>query len=130
MADQQKSPRTSLDTVIVFTSRMKELAEFYGQGLGIGPYQESPKHLGCIVGSVYFGFDQVDAGSDKSRNGPGPTVWFTVEDIEDSFRRLVELGAIVRYPPTKKPWGAVLSSFEDLDGNIFGISQRLESTDE
>jgi uncharacterized glyoxalase superfamily protein PhnB len=130
MPDQQKATETSLDTVIVFTSRMKALAAFYSQGLGIGPYQESPKHLGCRIGSVYFGFDQVDAESDKGPKGFGPTIWFTVEDIEDSFRRLVELGATVRYPPTKKPWGAKLASLEDLDGNIFGISQRLESTDE
>ena len=128
MSNQKKATGASLDTVIVFTSRMKDLAKFYSQGLG--PYQESPKHLGCMVGSVYFGFDQVDAEPDKRRNGFGPTIWFTVEDIEDSFRCLVELGATVRYPPTKKPWGAVLASLEDLDGNIFGISQRLESTDE
>ena len=117
---------TSLETVIVFTTRMKELAEFYCKGLDIGPYQESPQHLGCHAGSVYFGFDQADDESAKTRSELGPTLWFTVDDIHASFDRLVELGATVRYPPTEKPWGAILASLEDPDGNIFGISQRLE----
>jgi hypothetical protein len=48
---------TELTTAIVFTQRMEELARFYAEGLGIGPYQSSPRHLGCQVGAVYFGFD-------------------------------------------------------------------------
>ena len=126
MSEKGQPVGTSLETVIVFTARMKELADFYSKGLDIGPYQESPKHLGCHVGLVYFGFDQVDGELAEVRNGFGPTPWFTVEDIEDSFRRLVELGANVRYSPTKKPWGAVLASLADPDGNVFGISQRLD----
>ena len=117
---------TVLETVIVFTSRMNELAEFYRTGLGIGPYQESPQHLGCLVGSVYFGFDQVDDEPAEARSKLGLTIWFTVDDIHASLERLVELGATVRYPPTKKPWGAVLASLEDPDGNVFGIAQRMD----
>lgn len=121
---------TVLETVIVLTTRMNELAEFYCKGLDIGPYQESPQHLGCHVGSVYFGFDQVGDESAEARNKLGPTLWFTVDDIHAGFNRLVGLGATVRYPPTKKPWGAILASLEDPDGNIFGISQRLNDTNE
>lgn len=130
MSKKPQPVGTSLETVIIFTSRMKDLAEFYRQGLGLEPYQESPQHMGCLVGSVYFGFDQTDAGCAEARSRPGPTIWFTVEDIQDCFARLVELGATVRYPPTEKPWGAVLASLEDLDGNIFGISQRLDVTND
>jgi len=109
---------------------METLAAFYSAGLGIGPYQSSPSHLGCMVGSVYLGFDQVDAEPARLGGRCGPTIWFTVDDIHASFRNLVQLGAKVRYPPAKKPWGAVLASLEDPDGNIFGISQRLAEADE
>ncbi|MFC2078888.1 VOC family protein [Candidatus Bipolaricaulota bacterium] len=127
MPEKFESTGPSLDTVVIFTSRMKELAEFYKQGLGIGPFQESPQHLGCLVGSVYLGFDQVDDDSSDGRGTRGAAVWFTVDDIHASFDRLVDAGATVRYSPTKKPWGAVLASLEDPDGNIFGISQRSET---
>jgi len=125
MSKKLQPTGTVLETVIVFTSRMNELAEFYRIGLSIGPYQESPQHLGCRVGSIYFGFDQIDDESAETRGKLGPTIWFTVDDIQTNFDRLVKLGATIRYPPTKKPWGAVLASLEDPDGNVFGIAQRL-----
>ena len=120
----KKPAGTSLETVIVFTPRMKELTEFYSKGLGIGPYQESANHLGCRIGSIYLGFDQVEDKIAAAQSQLGPTLWFTVDDIHASFDTLVGLRATVRYPPTKKPWGAVLASLEDPDGNVFGIAQR------
>jgi len=126
MSKKPQIDGTSLETIIIFTCQMKALADFYRQGLDLGPYQESPHHLGCLVGSVYFGFDQIDADCAEVRSRSGPTIWFTVEDIQGCFTRLVELGAAVRYPPTEKPWGAVLASLKDPDGNTFGISQRLD----
>jgi len=117
----------SLETVIIFTTRMKELSDFYSQGLNIGPYQESPQHLGCHVGSVYFGFDQVHDEAAEVQSKFGPTFWFTVDDIRAHFDRLVELGATVRYPPTEKPHVGYLASLKDPDGNIFGIAQRRDA---
>lgn len=92
----------SLDTVIIFTTQMETLAEFYATGLGIGPYETSPGHLGCKVGSVYFGFDQVEALTGQTRR---VTLWFTMDDLQGTFDHLVQLGAEVRYPPMRKPWG-------------------------
>ena len=51
---------TLLETVIVFTTRMEELARFYQEALGIGPFERSPRHMGCRLGALYFGFDEVD----------------------------------------------------------------------
>jgi hypothetical protein len=30
----------------------------------------------------------------------------------------------LRYPPTRKPWGALLASLYDPDGNMVGLAQR------
>lgn len=117
---------TTLDTVIIFTERMHALAEFYADVLCIGPFESSPGHLGTQVGAVYFGFDQVEAvGGETPRQGV--TLWFEVDDLESAFQCAVEMGAEVRYPPTTKPWGAVLASVHDPDGNILGLSQRRGS---
>jgi uncharacterized glyoxalase superfamily protein PhnB len=113
----------ALETVIVFSPQMEQLAAFYGEALGIGPFETSPGHLGCQVGPVYIGFDQIDE-ADWLKGG-GVTLWFTVDDIEATFARLVELGATVRYRPTRKVWGPLLASVYDPDGNILGLSQRL-----
>jgi len=127
MSEKSQPSGPSLETVIIFTTRMKELSDFYSQGLNIGPYQESPQHLGCHVGSVYFGFDQVHDEAAEAQSKFGPTFWFTVDDIRAHFDRLVELGATVRYPPTEKPHVGYLASLEDPDGNIFGIAQRRDA---
>jgi lactoylglutathione lyase len=113
---------THLETVIIFTERMEELAQFYREAFQLDEYESSPQHLGQQVGPVYLGFDQVDEAE-----GPAPggvTLWFTVDNIHATFGRLVAQGAKVRYPPTQKPWGAFLASVYDPDGNMIGISQR------
>jgi len=112
---------TRLETVIIFTEQMEELARFYEEALGIGPFERSPRHLGCQVGAVYLGFDQVD---EVDGGKGGVTLWFTVDDIQARFDQLVQMGAEVRYPPTRKPWGALLAAVYDPDGNMLGLSQR------
>ncbi len=52
------------------------------------------------------------------------TMWFDVDDLDQTFARLLELGATVRYGPVDKPWGARLAAVYDPDGNIIGLSQR------
>jgi predicted enzyme related to lactoylglutathione lyase len=111
------------DTIIYFTGRMAELAEFYRRGLNVAEAQHrSEGHIGfALDGRVYLGFDQADA----TRTGSaGPTVWFDVDDLDEAYERFVALGATVRYSPELKPMGDVLASLYDLDGNVFGLVQR------
>jgi predicted enzyme related to lactoylglutathione lyase len=110
-----------LETVIIFTERMEELADFYQAALGLGPFERSANHLGQQVGHVYFGFDQVETAKGGSRSGA--TLWFTVDGIQATFDGLVAMGAEVRYPPTRKPWGGLLACVYDPDGNLLGLSQ-------
>lgn len=113
----------TLHTIILFTQNMEQLAQFYADALGLGPYERLPGHLGCQFGQVYFGFDQLEVVDGESPR-QGVTLWFEVDDLQAAFDHAVELGAAVRYPPTKKPWGAVLASVNDPDGNVIGFTQR------
>ncbi len=117
-----ESAKAILQTVIIQTSQMTELADFYGRGLDLGkPAETGGDHLGFPLPNLYFGFDLVDAAPQPSGV---VSIWFEVDDIEATFRKFEELGAGVKYPPSKKPWGAVLAALYDLDGNVFGLSQR------
>lgn len=118
---EKRAPGTQLETVIIFTSQMEELAQFYKKAFDLDEYNPSPGHLGQQVGPVYFGFDQVE---EMTAASPSVTLWFTVDDIQATYQRLRSLGARDRYPPTQKPWGAVLAAVYDLDGNMVGLSQR------
>jgi uncharacterized glyoxalase superfamily protein PhnB len=110
-----------LETVIVFTERMEEMASFYQEAFELGPFESSPGHLGQRVGHVYLGFDLIEGVGASAE--AGVTLWFTVNDLQATFDRLVSMGARVRYPPTEKPWGARLASVYDPDGNVLGIAQ-------
>jgi hypothetical protein len=107
MSEQEKRPDATIHTVIIQTTRIKEMAAFYGQGLGLGePVATGGDHLGFPLRNVYFGIDLVE----QSPAATGViSLWFEVE---------------VKYAPTKKPWGAVLAALYDLDGNVFGLTQR------
>ena len=122
MNEQENHPDATIHTVIIQTARMEEMAEFYGQGLGLGePNATGDDHLGFPLQNVYFGFDQVEQAPDPSGV---ISLWFEVEDIETTFKVLEGSGAGVKYPPSKKPWGAVLAALYDPDGNVFGLTQR------
>jgi len=114
----------AIDTAIIFTTRMEKLAAFYREGFDLGEPNLSPGHIGFQVGHVYLGFDQVD---EPWASPAATTLWVRVDDVQATFDRLVGLGASVRYPPVTKPWGDVLASVYDPDGNLVGISQRKEA---
>jgi predicted enzyme related to lactoylglutathione lyase len=115
---------TALETVIIFTGRMEELAAFYQESLQLGTFERSPQHMGLRVGPIYLGFDQVEEVGGDSR--ASVSLWFTVEDIQATYDRLVAMGGKVRYPPTQKPWGGFLACVYDPDGNMLGLSQRQQ----
>jgi uncharacterized glyoxalase superfamily protein PhnB len=51
-------------------------------------------------------------------------LWFRVDNLEETFQRFKDMGARVKYPPIKKPWGDILAAVFDLDGNVVGLAQR------
>jgi catechol 2,3-dioxygenase-like lactoylglutathione lyase family enzyme len=122
MNEKSDHPDVILHTVIVQTSRMEKMADFYRRGLGLKePAATGGDHLGFPLPNAYFGFDQVP----KTPAASGViSLWFEVENINEIFSRFQELGAEVKYPPSEKPWGAVLAALYDPEGNVFGLTQR------
>jgi predicted enzyme related to lactoylglutathione lyase len=113
----------TLDTVIICTTKMRELAEFYELGLQLQqPKSQGDNHLGFQLPEIYLGFDKVDR--DRFAHSGAISLWFRVNNIEETFERFKELGAEAKYPPTKKPWGDVLAAIFDPDGNTIGLAQR------
>lgn len=110
-------------TIVIETSNLNELAEFYRQGFKLGePQSTGSDHVGFPLPNTYLGFDLVDK---QRREIPGAvSLWFEVEDLEAVFERFESLGARVKYPPTEKPWGAVLAAVLDPDGNVVGLAQK------
>jgi predicted enzyme related to lactoylglutathione lyase len=116
----------SLDTVIIYTTDMAGLAEFYGKGLELGePSATGGDHVGFRLPGGYLGFDQVASPPGEP---PGAvSLWFEVDDLQATFDRLVTHGGTAKFGPTRKPWGAVLAAVLDPDGNVLGLAQRADA---
>lgn len=109
-----------MDAVLIESAQPEKLAEFYRQAFGLdAPRSFGPDHLGMSLANIYLGFDRVQ----EPRQGPGRvTVWFRVEDVEASFKRLVMLGATaVMEPNWEESPGEVLATLLDPEGNPIGL---------
>ena len=120
----RNTTNATLDTVIIYSRYLARLADFYGRGLELGePSATGDDHLGFQLPESYLGFDRAD----DPREHPGAvTLWFEVDDLDAAFDRFVALGAEVKFPPTKKPWGGILAAVFDPDGNVVGLAQRAK----
>jgi len=122
MSDPSSRTDATMDTVIILSSNIRKLADFYGEGLELGEAAATgPDHLGFQMSNAYLGFDRAD---DPPTASGVMSLWFRVDDIEGTFMRFKELGAGVKYEPTTKPWGDTLAAMYDPDGNLFGIALR------
>lgn len=124
MSSSHAEPRQPAVTAIILTARLDEMVELYRRGLELPPPEEfGPDHRGFTVApDFYLGIDRVREGDPPP---PGPvSLWFTVDDVETTYRRFLALGARSKYGPTRKPWGDTLAAVFDPDGNVVGLSQR------
>ena len=116
-----------VSTVIIFTTQMTQLAEFYRLAFDLQPPQATGEdHLGFQLPGLYLGFDQVPAALGQGTSAV--SLWFDVTDLEVTYRRLLDLGAAIRYAPQRKPWGGFLACVYDPDGNMIGLSQLQEQS--
>lgn len=114
--------QTTIGSVILFTNNMTRLNKFYQRGLDLGdPTYKKENHIGYQLEENYFGFDEV---VEQVASTTSVTVWFKVFDIWDIFDKLVTMGAKEKMPPTRKPWGAIIASVYDLEGNVLGLEQK------
>lgn len=99
--------------VCLLTRDVVRLAEFYRKLLGLEGDSTDTEHQFLIEEGVTLTVMRDEA----QRQGQSASLAFTVEDMDEAFARVKELGAPVVEPPTRRPWGAVNMSFRDPDGN-------------
>lgn len=54
----------------------------------------------------------------KNNNNQNMCLGFTVVDVDEEYKKLLELGAEIIEEPTTRPWGARSMSFYDPDRNV------------
>lgn len=121
------SINADFNAFIIRTENMHSLSEFYRKAFELPELKPTgDDHLGVSHRGVYIGFDLAKS---KTIEHPGGVVpWVTVDNIQTTFDRMVELGATVNYAPKEFPWGETLASLNDPDGNEIGLIERLRDS--
>ena len=101
------------------TNDVIKLAEFYRNILKISVKNDPEiyNEIHQVILSEGTGLTVYNNGKIKNNNNENISLAFTVEDVDEEYRRLLEMGVIVLDPPKMQPWGAKNMRFYDLDGN-------------
>ena len=118
-------PIFDLAGVLIHTTpdRHAALRSFYVEALGLTPRSDRAGFVNFELGDRRLTItlhDRVDGpASDPHRI----MVNFEVADIEGTFQRLLEHGAPAIRPPSPEPWGGLIATSADPDGNIVQLME-------
>ena len=103
---------------------MRKLADFYKKLLGVDNCSDDDLHQYII--SEETTLTVYNDGTVKNNQNQNICLAFTVDDIENEYRKLQAFGVRIIEPQTKRPWGAVNMSFYDPDNNVIHFRQLQE----
>lgn len=74
-------------------------------------------------GEVAFELLQLGDGSSKIDGSAAPVLAFSVQDLEDTHRRLIDAGAQILMPPTEMAPGILMLFLSDPDGRTIECAE-------
>ena len=116
----------------VFVSDMDRAVEFYADTLGIGIRNRSPDFPefvelateGTILALNSVGDDWPEG---KALIGRFTGITLTASDLEDAYQSLSGKGVRFSGPPVRQPWGGMMTSFFDPDGNEISLLEMPQA---
>ncbi|TKH06430.1 VOC family protein [Peribacillus simplex] len=113
-----------LTTVSFWTDDLAAAKKWYAELLGIEPYFERPGYVEFRLGDYQHELGLIDSlyAPDSSATGPaGAVVYWHVDDVTATFKKLLSMGAKEYEAPTERGEGFITASVADPFGNILGI---------
>ncbi|MBI1805461.1 MAG: VOC family protein [Ignavibacteria bacterium] len=111
-----------LRTVIYHTNDIKKAKEWYTALLGKKPYFDQPFYVGFNVGGFELGLDPDMTG--VSPTGSHEVAYWGVAHANESFKKLLELGATQHSPVQEVGEGIRVAIVKDPFGNTVGIIEN------
>ena len=118
-------PISDLAGVLIHTTPDRHVAmrSFYVAALGLTPRSDREGFVNFELGDRRLTItlhDRVDGPTSEPHR---IMVNFEVFDIETTFERLLEHGAPAIRPPSPEPWGGLIATSADPDGNIIQLME-------
>lgn len=112
----------NLNSVMIGTTRLKELAGFYAKVLGKPAEMEDDENgfHGWMVGAAFFGVLEHSEMKGPSKD-PGRLMFnFETSEVKEEFERIKAAGAVVVRAPYEMG-GGWIATLADPDGNYFQL---------
>lgn len=113
-----------LGEVGLLTNDVIRLANFYKELLGIYNGSNDSVHQTIIDQETMLTI--YNDGSTKNNVNQNICIAFTVDDVDEEYKKLIELGTEIIEKPVTRPWGARNMSFYDPDRNIIYFRSILK----
>ena len=111
-----------LRTAIYHVDDITKAKDWYTSILGFGPYFDEPFYVGFNVGGYELGLHP--GGSDSVGKSDGVVAYWGVENAEEAFQHLLELGATKHETVQDVGGGIKVATVKDPFGNAFGIIEN------
>ena len=112
-----------LSVVRVFVRDWERAVRFYTETLGIPVAFRSDELGWCQLdtGEAKLALEREAPGADPSYAGRFVGASLAVDDIEKTYRDLVDRGVEFEGPPERMDWGGWLAHLHDPDGNVLTL---------
>ena len=111
--------------ILVWTeaARFQALRDFYADTLGLEPRADRAGHVNFEWGGLRLTIAVHDTVGGPARDPLRLMINFAVESIEAEHARLRDAGVAFTRPPEREPWGGLVATFADPDGNTLQLLQ-------
>lgn len=124
---------TGLSSIFLLVSHLGRSTSFYRELLERHPASEDPRHARFDVGPVSLTIHEDLTPAEVSRwkvepmpkqRGWGVYLAFPTDDLEETYRRLADIGGEILTTPQTTSWGTRMFLAKDPDGYLLELSER------
>ena len=117
--ETMKNEFLGLRTVGYKVADIQQAKEWYTNVFGVRPYFDEPFYVGFNIGGYELGLmPEEKPSTDKTEN---VSVFWGVENIAESYDRLISLGAIAHETPQNVGGDIMVATVKDPWDNVIGI---------
>ncbi len=109
--------------VMLWTGDFPPMLRFYRDVLGLRPRSERPGFVNFEWGELRLTIAEHDSVDGVSCEPVRTMINLRVGDVAAAHRRLLAAGVLFSRPPEREPWGGIIATFADPDGNALQLMQ-------
>tara|TARA_B100001059_G_C17648792_1_gene483304 strand:+ start:273 stop:743 length:471 start_codon:yes stop_codon:yes gene_type:complete len=122
--EMEKTQFLGLRTTIYKVGDITNAKKWYSKAFGIEPYFDQPFYVGFNIGGFELGLQpEEEPIENKTEN---VVTYWGVNDINETYKKLIELGAIENEKPYNVGGEIMTATVKDPFGNIIGIIYNPE----